>query len=184
MATSRGRKRQEKPGKKKDGQGYTGVFRVSTGEAQIRIRNDAPDPERRFFADWVLKKTQPGGTTLTFLQFCETTGDLVETVTVVMSDAAYTAFIDTFQGVRETFLTDETGCPYDLPDLKEPKRTSKFLGMVSRAATTFSGVSIQFYSASAWDIWQVGQGAISKADLKAVVGIDMLPGRLAHLLRD
>lgn len=162
----------------------SGVFLVGGSELQVRVGADHPPVEEVFYADFMHFSELDGGIALHFVQMDWLKDSPAEVLNVVMDSASFASFLKTFEQSKASFLNPSAKPPITRKELSERSFTKvrTIKAVACRAGTSFPGVSMEFFSVSSYAIFETMSGKKMHAPLQPIIRVDMLAGRLSHLL--
>ena len=157
------------------------VNRTPAGEMQVSISHEMENPAESFYADRLEVFDVPYGKRLLAVHENAFSGEADQAVELILDVGAYGLLLDQLNGLRDSFLAATTS-GLMLPPMKGiPQIVGVYKALVAYTATSFYGISMDFYGLAAVDVHRVVLGVKNLPQLRPLVRIEMLPGRLNHL---
>ena len=157
------------------------VHRLQDGSVEILLHAQMRDPDTSFYADRLEVVKVSGGVHVLAVYENPLTGESERAVDIAMDDTAYSRFVDSMRSIRH-LLSQESGA---LPPMRgSPHIVAAYKAIAAFVATHAVGVSLDFYAYAPVDFHRAGQETLPIPQLRPLVRVEILPGRLGAILGD
>lgn len=162
------------------------VVGKDSGEINISVHHAMPKPPTTFYADELIIKKVRNGVKIVVCQtdaFCETR--VTDVIQLVFDTQAYKIFLSSLMKIKETLertdLENDLMVDNDKLDFSHVSTIKSYKVFAAYVSASVNEICLDFYNFTALEMYKA-MNKYSFKDLEPVIRVEMLPGRINHLL--